>query len=262
MTPTIGALCCLYDDLTWLEPSIASVYAECDRIYFVINDKPWSGPPRNLEPTLAAVAGLDDPDGKIRVIRGDWPIEHVQRNAGLDAMAADGMTYCFVHDCDEIFDPADLRAMKATVFASPEIDRWDMRWFTYWKSARFRIDPPEAYEPMAFVRIGAGRFSWIRRVDTPSRRLIDPEIGMCHHMSYARSNAAVHRKISSFSHAHEIVPGWFNNVWLAWDLDPTMTNLHPVHPAAYARAIEQPLSELPPVLRDRFLRKGNQSLTQ
>jgi len=249
MAPLIGALCVLYDDLAWLEPATSSVYAECDRIYFVIGERPWNGPPRPLRPTLAAIAGLDDPDGKIRVLRGNWRTEHEQRNAGLDAMAADGMSYCFVHDCDEIYDPAELRAMKDLVFGSPDVDCWHMRWYTYWKSERFRIDPLENYEPLAFLRIGSGRFHYIREVDAPSRVLIDPAVGMCHHMSYARSNAAMHRKISSSSHAHEIVPGWFENVWLAWDTNPAMTDLHPVHPGAFPRAVGQPASELPPALR-------------
>ncbi len=206
MPPAVGALCCLYDDLTWLKPATECVYAECDRIYFVINGRPWNGPSRDLSRTLAAVAGLDDPDRKIRVVRGDWPSEHDQRNAGLDAMIADGMTYCFVHDCDEIYNPADLRAMKALVFDSPDIACWHMRWFTYWKSERFRIDPPEASTPLVFLRLGAGRFSHLRWVDAPSRSLIDPVLGgICHHMSYARSNEEMRRKISSFSHAHEII---------------------------------------------------------
>jgi hypothetical protein len=73
---------------------------------------------------------------------------------------------------------------------------------------------------------------------------------MCHHMSYARSDDALLRKITSFSHADEIVPGWYERVWLAWDARPELEELHPTHPPAYRRAVRQPLEKLPPALRD------------
>ncbi len=243
--PTVAALCCLYDDLRWLEASIGSAYNECDRIYFVVSERPWSGPPRDLGATFAAIAALPDPDGKIQIIRGSWQSEADQRNAGLDAMIEAGFDYCFVLDGDEIYDPSDLRKMKRTVFSAPDINAWHMSWHTYWKSERFRIEPPEPFKPLVFVRLGTTRFEFARDVASTTRALIDARVGICHHMSYARTNEEVRLKLSSFSHAHEIVDRWYEEVWLRWDEDPELTNLHPTHPHCYARAIEQPREMLP-----------------
>jgi len=246
---TLAALCCLYDDCRWLEASIASVYPECDRIYFLVSDRPWSGPPRDISATFAAIGNLADPDGKFTIIRGSWQTEAEQRNAGLEAMAASGIGYCFVLDGDEIYDSAELHEMKLAVFRAPEIECWHVTWFTYWKSERFRIEPPEPFQPLVFVRVGSARFDLMRNVNSSSRAMIDPRVGVCHHMSYAHSNEELKKKLSSFSHAHEVLEGWYENTWLKWDENKEMTNLHPTHPACYARAIEQPRELLPPILR-------------
>jgi hypothetical protein len=76
-----------------------------------------------------------------------------------------------------------------------------------------------------------------------------PETIVFHHMSYARTDAQVQRKLATFGHAHEIVPGWFENVWRRWDDDRSLQNLNPCVPAAYQRIVEQPYEALPAVLR-------------
>jgi hypothetical protein len=99
------------------------------------------------------------------------------------------------------------------------------------------------------MRLGSGRFTHARDVDSQSRAVIDETVAICHHLSYARNNDELQLKLSSFSHAAEVLPGWYENVWLRWDEDPDMRDLHPTHPSCYARAIEQPTDLLPPGLR-------------
>lgn len=247
---TFGAVYCVYDDETWLRESVASVYDACNVIYFLADDQPWHGEPTDNSGTLACIGGLPDPDKKIRVVRDSWQGETNQRNAGLDILKDEGINYCFVVDADEIYDPQALRQMMLYADQHESVACWHMTWDTYWKSHEYVISPREPFKPVVFVKVGEARFDQYRSVSSDSHGFIPPEVGYCHHMSYARSDDQILQKISTFSHATEVQQDWFQNVWMKWRPYDNKINLHPTHPSAYERAVRQPLISLPPILRD------------
>ena len=162
-----------------------------------------------------------------------------------------GFTYCFVIDADEIYDPAELRRMTELVVNRPDVDCWHVFTRHILEIIPLPHRPRETLNPPVFVKVGS--ITRLRRTELCQRQKSHgsflAEVGICHHLSYARSDEEVLKKITTFSHAHEVQPGWFENVWKRWDADHSLTNLHPTHPAAYQRAVEQPYSALPPVLR-------------
>ncbi len=121
---TFGAVCCIYDDDSWLDPAIESVYATCDTIWFLVSDRPWNGQASDQEPLIARIRALPDPAGKIRIVRGSWQTETDQRNEGLRMLAEAGLDYCFVIDADEIHEPAQLGRLVDLVRGNPQIDCW------------------------------------------------------------------------------------------------------------------------------------------
>ena len=244
-----GAAICVYDDHQWLKLVLDSIYDGCDRIFALVGSRPWYGEAADNADTLAVFESYKDPEGKIEIIHGDWATEADQRNAGLEICEQNGCEICFVVDADEIYDPSELEQMMKIVRATPQIDCFTLGLHTYWKSQRYRIDPPEPLQPPVFVRVGRSRFTHNRAVEAKLSALIDPSVGVCHHMSYARTNEQIKKKISTFSHANEIVPGWYERVWLGWNLNRTMRNLHPTHPGAYSQAVEVAEASLPTVLR-------------
>ncbi len=250
--PTFAAVYIVYNETTWLETSLESIYPECDAIYFLVSEKPWYGEPTDNRKTLESIKNFPDPEGKIQIVHGTWEIEVDKRNEGLDILQKAGFTYCFIIDTDEVYDPVELKRIKAFLASHPEIDCWHIDLDTYWKSYRYRIEPREPVKPAAFVKVGAARFTHIRQIEADNHGLIPQEIGIMHHLSYARSDEEIFKKTTSGSHAHEVQPGWFDNVWKKWDSDHSLTNLHPTHPSAYQRAVEQPYSALPPVLKRRY----------
>ena len=252
-----GALCCVYDDETWLKDSFESIYSSCATIYYVVNDKPWHGPSTDNSCIISALNNLPDPDKKIRIIKGSWPQlapgETEQRNAGLKLIEQAGMDYCFIVDSDEIYDSGVLLNMMNFASRNPQIECWHTEMDTYWKSYQYVIRPLEPCRPAIFIKLGVGAyFTSIREVNAKTRTIMPPNIGFYHHMSYARSDEQVKKKISMFSHADEIVAGWYENIWKGWDEDNNMTDLHPTCPHCYAKAIRRPISELPEVLRKRL----------
>ena len=114
---------------------------------------------------------------------------------------------------------------------------------TYWKTIEHRVDPPENLTAPIAVRHGV-RFSGTRYVDA------EPHFAdiWLRHLSYVRTDAEVREKLRFFGHAHEIVPDWYEKVWLGWDADHDLTGLHPVRPDAYQRIVHEPDPELRRVL--------------
>jgi len=253
---TFGAVYCVYDDDTWLKESVASVYGVCDAIYFLVGEKPWHGERSDNSATLECIKGLPDPGNKICLLRGKWTTETDQRNAGLYILKEAGIDYCFVVDADEIYDPEQLRQMMLFAAQYETVSCWHMTWDTYWKSYKYVITPREPFTPVVFVKIGAARFAKYRSVSGENHGFIPPEIGFCHHMSYARSDEQILKKITTFSHAREVRNAWYENIWKRWDSDHTLIDLHPTHPSSYHRATRQPLSALPPILRERLEKDG------
>ena len=244
-----GAVCCIYDDDAWIGPTVESVYEAVAGIWFLVSDRPWRGEPSDQEPLIAKIRALPDPDGKIHVVRGSWPDEATQRNKGLRLLAEAGIDYCMVLDADEVHEPPRLLEAMQHVRQRAHVDVWRMHMFTYWKSCRYRVDPPESFLPVVFVRVGIARFTENRDMRTGRQQVVPEATAMMHHMSYARTNEQVQRKIETFSHASQMVSGWYERVWLGWDTDRAIENLNPCWPGAYRRIVEQPRDALPAALR-------------
>jgi GT2 family glycosyltransferase/glycosyltransferase involved in cell wall biosynthesis/Flp pilus assembly protein TadD len=250
---TFAAVYCVYDDITWLTESMESIYYSVDALYFLISDRPWFGQSADNTNTLECIRKFPDPLNKISIIQGTWANETDQRNAGLDILKEKGFAYCFAIDADEIYDPVHLQRMMDLVSRQPDIDCWHIALDTYWKTYRYRIEPREPLKPPVFLKTGESRFIQNRLADGKNHGIIPSDIGICHHLSYARNNEEVLKKITTFSHAHEVQPGWFENIWKKWDTDHALSNLHPTHPECYQRAVEQSYAALPPVLKRHYL---------
>src|SRR5205807_4266360 len=89
---------------------------------------------------------------------------------------------------------------------------------------------------IALARIDAVRHIGLRHFDGGRPLVLPPTFGVLHHLSYAGSDDRILRKLATFSHRDEVVKDWFQRVWLAWDVDKGLRNLHPTHPQAYGWA--------------------------
>ncbi|MBX7138729.1 MAG: hypothetical protein K1X83_12170 [Oligoflexia bacterium] len=248
--PKVGALYCLYGEEPWLEISYRSVYPAVSRIYFFVSNLPWHGPASDQSRLLDAIGRLPDPEGKAELLRGDWTTEEEQRTVSAAIAANDQMLYSLIVDGDEVYDSNHLISMFQLAASDPSVGCWHVKWFTYWKALKFRINPLEPYDPPVLLRNGAGEFVRNRNIVAAKHRLIPPEICMCHHLSYVRSDEVMRAKhIMVPGHSHSAIAGWYENVWKRWDSDHSLTNLHPVNPPQYERAVQQPRDLLPPLLQ-------------
>jgi len=257
-----GAVYCLYDDTEYLNPSLFPISYHMDKVLFLISDVPWNGKSCDNSSIVAKVKELCAQNKNFELIQGHWTNEIDQRNFGLSKFFEWGIDIYFVIDNDEIYHLQHFLNIKNFITSNPQVDAFHVEWNTYWKKSYYRIWPREGYQPLIAVRVNRFLFTIIRGGTTSVIRtsttvlkikgsynavLISPEIAICYHMSYARYDDYMRRKMEINSHASEFIPSWYENIWEKWT--PEMKNLHPVTPRQYNIAVKEDFSIFPDQLK-------------
>jgi GT2 family glycosyltransferase/tetratricopeptide (TPR) repeat protein len=213
-------------------------------VYAFVSRTAWNGEPGNWErcADIAREAGAE-------VIVGEWPDEDMHRRAAHAHMLGLGHKVVFTPDGDEVVEPELLKSLIALAKARVA-ERVYVHMDTYWKSAEYVIRPREKLTPIILVDLSQTSHLHIRDFASGRSLVLGPEHGVLHHLSYAGPDERIQKKIRSWGHRHEVVDGWYERVWLRWDNDRLMRDLHPTHPPAYGfvERIRVPavLSELDP----------------
>lgn len=160
-------------------------------------------------------------------------------------------------DTDEFYSDAEFELIRQAV-EQTEADSWYINRETYWKTPLWKIAPPEPVHSCFCIdprRVTA--FTWIRTPHPFGQLLKDRECQKevpllvdgpkQHHLSAVRTDEGMARKLAAFSHAGEVVPGWFDRVWKGWT--PEMEDLHPTHPANWKKAVPVEEASLPESVR-------------
>lgn len=247
----IAALYCVYNEEDYIEYSLRSVYSEMDKIVICLNvGRPWYGEREKSDKTLEIIENFKDYERKITLVKGEWLSEPEQRNEALSRVNGE-VSHCLIIDGDEVWERAHLKRLKEIAYSNPHIGQLAVRMNTYWKSPLYRIDPAEPYTPIVISRVTPyTSFTGLRQTNEFPIQLIPRELAILYHFSYAKSSETIKKKIENFSHAPEVVRNWFEEVWLKWDEDNQLENLHPTHPYCYKRAIYESPEHLPKVMRN------------
>lgn len=259
-------LCAVYkvfNAATYLAYSLRSVYDHVERIVVLLSTRPWSGRDVSADATEHIVRTFPDPGAKIRLVVKDWgdfpsatdqlANERAAMNVLLDHIRQEhgDITHYMYVDADEVFHAEHLRYLRAVL---ADLDRpREVRgtWRCYWKSFRYWIDPPEPSRPLvAFPLAPDIRFLTQRDTTLGSAVTLPPHRFCIHHFSYALPNDIIYEAKCRGPHGVQFVDGWWTNVWLAWDANRRMTDLHPCWPSHYRRAVRADASALPPVMAD------------
>ena len=265
-----GAVYCIYDDIEYLEISLRPLLPFLSRVLFLISDVPWNGIKSDNSAAIEFVKNFCALHPHCALVEGHWEHEVPQRNFGLDWMFNHDVDYTFIVDSDEICKPGHFENILRVIVCNPGPAAFHLEWNTYWKKSYYRIEPRENYRPVIAVKTSSFLFTGIREGSTAVARsasgvassgqgynsaLIPPEAAICYHLSYARVDEYMRRKLETNSHAAQFIPGWYENVWLAWT--PEMRNLHPVIPEQYQQAVPENMSELPLPLQE-FIQRERQ----
>ncbi len=246
----------------YLPWSMQSIYDTVDRIVIFLSTRPWNGPIVPMDGTEAAIRAFPDPDGKIEYVvrdfrRSDDPADSYanelsEMNELLDHVRSTypDITHYLYIDADEVYTPAGIASLRALMAGFPKAGQFHCPWRCYWKSFRYWIDPMEPGQPLVAFRIAPDtRFTGIRQTNMDVRIVVAPGFLHLHHFSYALPTPLVEQKLRAWSHCAEVVDGWLERVWLAWDAQRELERLHPVRPEHFARAVPADEATLPPVMR-------------
>lgn len=234
---SLRATCwCVCDDHHWLDLSISS-FSGLGQPVLVVSDTAWDGTAADNAKVIEIASQTN-----AKVVLGTWSNESDHRRAALEILLKMGFRDAFIPDSDEVLSP-DLAANLLRVAEADLADRLHVQMDTYWKDRRHVIRPRERLEPIIYLRLGTVQHAFCREYDGGRRLLLDSTFGVLHHLSYAGSDSRIERKVTTWGHRDEVVSNWFEGVWLGWNADPTLQNLHPTHPEAYryAQPIKMPM---------------------
>jgi tetratricopeptide (TPR) repeat protein len=229
----IGAAIPVLNEWRFMPAVVGQLLQVCDRVVVLRGLRALSGAPVEIGP-------MPKLDPRVEVVEGAWAGEGETRNAGMERLG--DCDYTWMVDSDEILLDRDVLLLR-DLCDTQDLPAIGVKLLTYWKTPEYRIDPPERLIAQIVARKGI-RVQGLRSVQAP----VTVANLWCRHLSYVRTDEEVKEKLRLFSHATEILPEWYENVWKAWDLNPALENLHPTHPAAYRRAVFDPDPELNAVL--------------
>jgi len=264
----IAAVYSVYNEEEYIAYSIRSVRDHVDQVVVNVNRQPWnrSGslqpapfPPDRTEDVVRALARQDP---NVVVQTGTWATEVAHRQAGMAYCLEHGFDYYFLVDGDEVYRPDHLDALLDEIRRHPSVGTFHIKCVIFWRSFAYRI-PPDVmkWTPWRVFKIHRTRrilglpfphetrFVGDNKTNSPGpRHLVPPERCVFYHFSYARSEAKMRQKISTFSVADQVHDGWFERVWLAWPSQREMRNIHPMVPEEFPTAHRVEPSDLPEVM--------------
>lgn len=267
----IAAVYCVYNEEEYIEYSIRSILHFVDHVFVLLSQLPYSAYNAKAreqfhvsDRTQAIVQRLAVESPKVTLVSGTWDSEMDHRNAGMTLCRRARAGYYFLVDGDEVYRADHLDNLREELLAHPEAGQFIIKCDLFWRSFRYRIPaddqtwmPRRMFKITPWSELGKSHLP----VPLPSRftgnnktnswgqvHHIDPRRVIFYHFSFARSPERMREKLSTYSHAHEILNGWYERVWLRWPQQRDMANLNPVDPPKLPRAVFQEPSDLPEVM--------------
>ncbi|HLK16120.1 MAG TPA: glycosyltransferase, partial [Fimbriimonadaceae bacterium] len=222
---------CVHDDHWFLRFTIDS-FRNAGDLYVFLSRMPWNGEAGDWTKVKECAEECG-----AKVILGDWPVEVLHRQAAVQTLIDLGYTHALMPDSDEIAEPQLVESLRK-IIRTRLAQRVYVHMDTYWSRPDCIIRPRERLTPLLMMELEAVH-PW--DVTMFNGRLygggigfiLPPELGVLHHLSYVGPDARIQRKISTWSHSHEVVDRWWSEIWLGWHENKLMRDLHPTHPPVY-----------------------------
>jgi glycosyltransferase involved in cell wall biosynthesis len=248
-----GALVLAYKQEDYVAFCIRSISPSVDLVLVLFSEEPFTAyNPRarshfsRPDRTGQILRDLDRETGNLAVLEGVWNDEATMRNAGLAYLRGCGVEACLIVDADEIYPEGGIEALRGEIErrnrpGSVYFSRYETcyRRFDYVVESDHRLPVAVHLEPSTTFPLRRRPVG--DRVDLPDRMFF-------WHMGYVLSDARMWEKINTFSHAHEVVDGWFEQKWLGWT--PQTRDLFRKEPVSrWPRAVRIDPRMLPGILR-------------
>ncbi len=212
----VAALTLAYQEENFIGSVIRNWKGKVSDHIVLVSSKPWHGIELPKDKTEAIARRLG-----AQVMSLPWPSETAQRNWGLGSLS--GYDYVLIVDADELYEEADqLKILEALGTNAGEwrVDNKNAyrvdNVVTYFKTANFKLDPPDSHFPLIAVNPQAVTFKEHR---IPSQDYQLPIPVKMHHVTYLREDLRLYHKFRQFEHHEQVHRGWFENKWKTWTPD-------------------------------------------
>jgi glycosyltransferase involved in cell wall biosynthesis len=209
-----------YKEERFLPKFIAHYQNKVDEIVILNSTIPWQG---EVDDTPDKTGNIGRSLGAT-VIEHSWVDETSQRNAGLDYLS--DVDWVIVVDPDEFISDEDWDKLYKCLEKGEAPAYVVEHQRVFYKHSE--VFPHKDYQQIIAVR------PTVRFVD---KRVVNSVYGLAPvnllHFSWARTDEEVLSKISHYSHADELLPNWYEEVWLK----DKKTNLHPKDPEVLSALI-------------------------
>jgi glycosyltransferase involved in cell wall biosynthesis len=224
----------LHDDDFYLSQTIETL-GDIPCVAFV-SKTPWHGSVGDWERAARTAQ-----EAGATVVLGEWGDELSQREAASAHLLTLGYTHALIPDGDELIEPELLESL-VKIAQDGLAERVYVCWDTYWKTPEYVIRPREGFTPCYLIALGLAQPIGGRHFSGGRGLMLGPEHGLVHHLSWVGPEERIVRKLETWGHATEVLPGWKERVWDRWNQDRSLRALHPTHPSAYglAERIESP----------------------
>lgn len=227
----VGVVTCAYNEERFIKACIRQFDGFDVEHLVLVSLTPWQGSAMEEVDNTAQIAK----DNGATVIEGNWSRDEDQRHFGLDYFKDKGFDWCLVVDTDEFYTKESLDKIFSFLNDSPDREIYKpSEMLVYWKDLDHIVTPTQG--PPVLAMRPHQRFSSVRDVYYDNFYIPGTTL---HHLSYVRTDAEMVKKISSWGHAHELVPNWYQDVWLKWREGDK--NFHPTVPNVFEDAVKSPL---------------------
>jgi hypothetical protein len=162
---------------------------------------------------------------KAHVINTDMAGQEGQRNLGLEQMR--DFDWVMIVDVDEWYDEGMASYLRG-LFAHLKGVAYKVKFKHFFRYANYFVDSSFDSGSIFLVKPSV-KFIAKRNIDSPSDFInISP-----YHFSYVRSPEVMKEKLRTFSHADEIVDGFYD-MWL--NFDGSQEKLHPTNPPIWLKS--------------------------
>ncbi|HEX4997519.1 MAG TPA: hypothetical protein VFY29_04810, partial [Terriglobia bacterium] len=210
-------------DFDYLEASLRSVARNVDLILIGVTGRDEAA----LAGFLSGISGFEVP---VEPIRGDWSVDGAPPRELGETLAAKGMEWALLMDGQDVYSADDLERLLAFAEDHPEAGQFRARVHHYWKSPRYRIDPPDPAGQVALCRLSSGAGK-LPAVTVPG------EVGACHSFTFAGPTSTVLRRLQRTGLTAQAAANWRKTVWETWNGNRMQRNLHPEQAERFRAAV-------------------------
>lgn len=192
------------------------------------------------------------------VIRCKTSDQYEMRNLGMALASGLGMDYVFVPDVDFRIEQKVLSAYKNFI-ERVQVDIFYSKKLDFVGKYNYQVLAPRDKGGNTCLRVNLRFDNKDPHFNTPENRALrkweyvpTEELGYIYHFSFVRSEQKIREKLLNYSHAKEVIPNWFDDVFK--NINPKMKNVAPTVADDYTeiKVVEIP-EEIKKTLPKEFL---------